>query len=150
MPGGRACYIVFRGRPLEDTVSRRALITAYSRATGRAENVDVDTIADRARQGESQAHVVLANAMESLGLAMAPYLERFCATILVVGGAMIGSWDLIEGPLRSGLFADRPLFSDTMDLRPAVMIDEAALIGAAIAASRLPPHGADGTSAAHA
>jgi predicted NBD/HSP70 family sugar kinase len=108
LPGRRARNIIFRGRPPEDTVSRRALIAAYSRATGRAEDVDVSTVAGRARQGASRAHLAVTHAMESAGHVMASYLERFRAAILVIGGAMVRSWDLIEGPLRSGLFADRP------------------------------------------
>jgi glucokinase len=136
MPGGRACYICFRGRPLEDTVSRRAIIAAYARAAGGGEQADVAAIAERARRGEPQAVRVLADAMEAAGLAVAPYLERFDATVLVVGGAMTGSWDLIEEPLRKGLFANNTHFSQHTDLRPSAMVDDATLIGAAVAAGR--------------
>ncbi|MEK8144748.1 hypothetical protein NKH18_33290 [Streptomyces sp. M10(2022)] len=46
---------------------------------------------------------MLDHAFRALGVAMAPWLTRFQATVLVVGGSIAGSWDLVTAPLREGL-----------------------------------------------
>lgn len=98
-PEGQLYLLRIDGRPLEDTISRRALLAAY----GGGPEVDVRDIFDRARQGEAAARMVIDRALGELGRTLAPWLDRFGATVLVVGGAMSGSWDLVEPPLRAGL-----------------------------------------------
>lgn len=133
-PGGRADLLRVRQRPLEDTVSRRAIISAYAATSAGVASdhvVDVQEIADRARSGDTPARAVLEEAFVALGEVLAPWLERFHATTLVVGGAMTGSWDLIERPLRTGLDTYSP--DVAARCRPVVARhpDEAAIIGAA-------------------
>lgn len=118
-------------RPLEDTVSRRAIVAAYARladlnATDKVP--DVAEIADRARRGERAAHAAIQGALSALGHALAPWLERFGATALVVGGSMAGSWDLVEPALRTGIPANVAVLR-------ARLPDDAGLIGAALHAS---------------
>lgn len=122
-PEGRADLLTHQGRPLEDRVSRRALIAAYRSASGR--DLDVREIAAEARAGDAAALGVLDGAFGALGETLAPWLRRFGATALVVGGSMTGSWDLVGPALAAGLPADlpRPL--------PAARPSEAGLIGAA-------------------
>jgi glucokinase len=95
-PGGRAHRLYIDGRPLEDAVSRRAIRAAYRAATGDAE-ADVRDIAERARGGDRVAREVIDSAMRLLGTALAPYLHRFGAEVVVIGGSMSLSWDLF-GP----------------------------------------------------
>ena len=95
-PGGRAHRLLIHGRPLEDVVSRRAIRAAYAAAEGDAE-ADVREIADRARGGDAAARTVIDTAMRQLGTALAPYLHRFGAEVVVIGGSMSASWDLF-GP----------------------------------------------------
>jgi len=142
-PGGRADLLTFQQRPLEDTVSRRAIISAYAATSSASASptghlVDVQEIAARARAGETNARAVLERAFAVLGEVLAPWLERFRATTMVVGGAMSGSWDLIEGPLRSGLDAYSPEVAARCRPVPARYPDEAAMLGAAwrVAATR--------------
>ncbi len=102
IPGGRAHFLFCAGRPLEDVVSTRAIVAAYGAATGRS--VDgVKEVADRARRGEPAARSTLDDAMMGLGRTIRPFLDRFGATAVVVGGSISRSWDVIEGPLRRGL-----------------------------------------------
>jgi glucokinase len=91
-PGGRAYRLHVDGRPLEDAVSRRAIRSAYRSATGDA-GADVRDIAERARGGDRAARSVIDTAMTRLGTALAPYLHRFAAEVVVVGGSMSASWD---------------------------------------------------------
>ncbi|MFD4026270.1 ROK family protein [Streptomyces sp. NPDC058576] len=132
--GGRAHRLSFDGRPLEDTVSRRGIRTAYARASPDGADVspDVRTIAERARAGEAAARFVLHHAFRALGLTMAPWLRRFEATVLVVGGSIAGSWDLVEAPLRSGMAEAGPGGGAVLPLPcSARRPEDAPLVGAA-------------------
>lgn len=97
-PDGDVHRLEIDGAPLEETVSRRAILAAYDRP-----GVDVADVAKAARDGEARARNVLESAFSALGEALRPWLGAFGATIVVVGGSMAGSWDLVAGPLRSGL-----------------------------------------------
>jgi glucokinase len=127
-PGGRAHLLTIGDRPLEETVSRRAMLARYRERASNAlkadATVDIHDLADRARSGDMLARDIFREAMTALGAAMAPWIARFRASILVVGGSMTRSWDLIEAPLRSPI---DPGVEVVVAARP----DEAALIGAA-------------------
>jgi glucokinase len=106
-PSGYAHLLCISGRPLEDVVSRRAIIAAYQSATGSGTAgppaLDVDTIAHRAADGDNVARSVFDRAIGALGDALRPWLIRFGADVLVVGGGMATSWEIIEAPLRESL-----------------------------------------------
>lgn len=121
-PEGRADLLTIDGRPLEETVSRRALLARYGDPT-----LDVRAVADRARAGEERAGRVLGDAFTALGRALAPWLTAFGATGLVVGGSMAGSWDLIGPALRAGLGPAAPMVTITTGERDS----DAPLLGAA-------------------
>jgi len=130
-PGGRAHRIFIDGRPLEDVVSRRAIRAAYA-ATGGDPEVDVHEIADRARSGDGAARTVIDTAMRQLGTALAPYLQRFGAEVVVIGGSMSASWDLF-GPA----FVAR--LRDPIAVVVAEDREHAPLLGAARFAITAPP-----------
>lgn len=102
-PDAEVHLLSHAGRPLEDWVSRRAIRRAYARSSGDDSGTDVKEIADRARAGDTHAAAAFEAAFQILGEVVAPWLTRFGADQLVVGGSIAGAWDLIEGPLRSGL-----------------------------------------------
>ncbi len=117
------------GRLLETWVSRRAIRAAYALASGSPEaSTDVKEIAARARAGDQAAGQAFTAAFVVLGEVLGPWLERFGADLLVVGGSISGAWDLIEQPLRRGLsrYSDCH-FSIVTAARPEL----AALVGAA-------------------
>ncbi|MGV9885007.1 ROK family protein [Streptomyces sp. NPDC003006] len=128
-PQGRVDLLKEGGRPLEDAVSRRAILARYGDGPGGPGGPggprDVREIAERARAGERRAHRVLDEAFTTLGAVLAPHLRDFDATALVVGGAMAASWDLIRPALRAGL-GDTPV-----TLRRAALGENGALVGAA-------------------
>lgn len=90
------------GRPLEDWVSRRAIRAAFAHAGGK-QSLDVKEIAELARTGDQAAVAAFDGAFGALGEVLGPWLQRFGAELLVVGGSISRSWDLIERPLRTGL-----------------------------------------------
>lgn len=130
--GGRAHHLLVDGQPLEDVMSRRAIRRAYAKRTG-AERTGADTdvrqISDRARTGDADATAVLRRALVTLGSALGPPVRRFGAEVLVVGGSMSASWDLFEP-----WFAERA--GPLPDVRVAADAEHAALLGAALVATR--------------
>lgn len=103
-PDGRAHHLTIGGTPLEEVVSRRAIRRDYQAGNGDAD-ADVRTIAGRARRGEPLARAVLASSMHALGAALAPCFRDFAPDVVVVGGSMARSWDLL-GPWFAGGFPD--------------------------------------------
>lgn len=143
VPPDGSCYLLeYRGRPLEDTVSRRAIRRAYAAAVAHpgtapetaarrsSEVPDVQEIAGLSRAGDALATRVLQGAFAAVGAAAGPYLQRFGAEILIVGGSMAGSWDIVEPAIRSGLGAAAPALA-ALPIHRAERPEEAGLIGAA-------------------
>ncbi|OIJ90463.1 ROK family protein [Streptomyces colonosanans] len=124
-PEGRVDLMMLDGRPLEDSVSRRAIVARYGDPA-----VDVHEIARRARAAERTALHVLDEAFTSLGSVLRPCLSSFRASVLVIGGSMAGSWDLIGPALCAGL-GHTPV-----TVKASGLAGDAALIGAAHAAVR--------------
>jgi glucokinase len=103
-PDGHVHHLLIGGRPLEETVSRRAILKAYrSMAPAWAVGLDVSDVAARALHGDKAASRAFSMAFHQLGIALAPWLARFRAQLLVIGGGLTASWSLIDGPLRGGL-----------------------------------------------
>lgn len=129
--GGRIHQVSVDGRPLEATMSRRAIRAAYAARTG-DRDADVQQIAERARSGEGSAVYVLREALIGLGRAIARPITDFAADAVVVGGSMTGSWTLFEPWVLSG-WATATAGPPPV-LRLAEHPDRAPLIGAALAA----------------
>jgi glucokinase len=125
-PGGRAHRLFVDGIPLEDVMSRRAIRRAYAAATG-DHDADVADICARARGGESAATEVLSHALRTLGAVLAGPVSRFAAEVVVVGGSMAASWDVLEPPFVEGFSSVAP----PPRLAVAVDADRAPLLGAA-------------------
>jgi glucokinase len=104
-PDGRVYQLVVRGQPLEDTVSRRAIIAAYRHLAPASPPAcqDVRDIAAAALSGDRVAVSVFEQAFSLLGEVLVPWLIRFRAQVLAVGGGLSASWALINGPMRMGL-----------------------------------------------
>ena len=126
-PEGRLYLVPFRGAPVEETLSRRGLRAAYD-----GDAPDVIEIARRARDGDRRATEVLRGFGSALGEFLAPWLERFNPTCLVLGGSIARSWDLWSDDFRAACAPSRRLTSCGV----AAHLDEAALLGAAHHAAR--------------
>jgi glucokinase len=124
--GGQLYRLQFRGAPVEQTISRDALVARYGQDAN-----DVEEIAARASAGEREARRVFDELGEALSEFLIPRLRAFGPTCLVVGGSIARSWDLFESSLRSGLGSVDELRSVTQ----AEQLDDAPLLGAARFAS---------------
>jgi glucokinase len=109
-PDGHVYRLRIGDVPLEDVVSRRAILARYG-----ADGVDVGEIATLAAAGDPRAVDAFVLPLRRLGTALAPWLHRFGAQMLVVGGAMSESWQLVEGALRDGLGAGAPPIAKSFD-----------------------------------
>jgi len=126
-PEGRLDLVPFRGIPVEDTLSRRGLRAAYG-----DDGPEVVEIARRARDGERHATEVLQRFGVGLGEFLAPWVERFAPTCVVLGGSIARSWDLWAEEFRAACSPDMGLASYGI----AEHLDEAPLLGAAFDAAR--------------
>jgi glucokinase len=126
-PHGWAHLLEIDGAPLEDAVSTRAIRRRYREDGG--EEISVREIADRARAGEHRARTVLQTAMGELGEAVSPWLMRFHASEVVVGGSMARSWDLLGADFVAGLA--RGGVTDAA-VHASRLFDDAPLVGCAV------------------
>jgi len=135
-PGGSVHRLQIGGRPLEETVSRRAFLARYAELSGMAHvDDDVRGLARRAA-GDGTARAVFDDAYRALGEVLGPWLTRFGATTLVLGGSIAGSWNLVAPPLANGLRTTEPTLEHTLSIVPATLGQDAALLGAAVHAAR--------------
>jgi len=132
-PTGRVYLLRIDGQPLEDRVSRRAILraAAWRPTLSVGPDADVRELAEAARAGDAVAAEIFDDTFTALGRALGPWLTRFEATVLVVGGAISASWDLVEPPLAAGLRLGADPWSGS--IRHARLGGDAALIGAAMA-----------------
>ena len=124
---GELHRLQFRGAPVERSVSSAALVERYGEP-----RLDVAEIAIRARGGDERAIAAFAELADALGEICRPWLQRFAAACLVVGGSIAGSWELLSPALHTAL-------ADVDGLERIVRashIDESALLGAAYHVSR--------------
>ncbi|MFJ4467248.1 ROK family protein [Streptomyces sp. NPDC089424] len=130
-PSGHVHRLTLHGRPLEDTVSRRGIRALYARLAGGAEGrrlLDVHEVAARADEGDAAAVEAFRYAFDALGRTLTPWIDRFGATAVVIGGSMAQSWHLVHPALTAGLaVAGRT----HVPVLPARQPAEAPLIGAA-------------------
>jgi len=129
-PRGELHRLRFRGAPVEQTISRNALLADYG--TRPDEDLDVEHIAARALAGDLPARHVFTHLGTALGRFLTPWLQAFEPSCLVVGGSIARSWALFEDSLRAEVEPIPGLRTVTV----AEQLEDAALLGAARHASR--------------
>jgi glucokinase len=118
-PDGELHRQLFRGAPVEERISRGALLARYG-----DESVDVVDVAQRARDGDLLAQEAFAELASDLAEFLRPWLAAFAPSCLVVGGSIARSWELLRGGLE-------PLEAEVAVVTQAEHIDDAPLLGAA-------------------
>ena len=128
-PGGELHRLRFRGAPVEQTISRAALLADYG--TRPDEGIDVEHLAGRALAGDQPARHVFTHLGTALGRFLTPWLQAFEPSCLVVGGSIARSWALFEDSLRAEVQPIPAVGTVTV----AEHLEDAALLGAARHAS---------------
>jgi glucokinase len=108
-PGGELYRTEYRGKPLEDWISARAILRLYSERAGHLpEGWGVKEVADHARGGDAVARQVLLDAFGVLAEVLDSWLERFGASRVVLGGSISGAFDVVEAvfPFHATATAD--------------------------------------------
>jgi glucokinase len=121
--GGELYRLMFRGAPVEEAISRGALLAGYD--DGSEGKIDVEQIAARGRAGDDRARLVFRKLATDLADFLRPILEDFAPACLVVGGSIAQAWDLLEPALE-----ERLAFG-TLVVTRAASVDDAPLLGAA-------------------
>jgi glucokinase len=153
-PGGQLHLLQIDGQPLEHTVSRAAIRARYARLAGvsggdgrvRADGqdcavgdvtsvLDVQQIARLAAHGDRAAQGSVSQPLRSLGAVLGPRVSAFGADVIVVGGSITRSWDVVGPALQDGLRGALPS-AVACPLTPARHLDTSALVGAAAWAVR--------------
>jgi glucokinase len=124
-PHGELYRLHFRDVPVEETISRAALLGAYGVFPD--EDIDVEQIADRAVAGQREARRVFVELGIALGEFLTPWLRAFRPSCLVVGGSIARSWELFGDVLRSEL----EQISGVATVTVAEQLEDAPLLGAA-------------------
>ncbi|MER7880602.1 ROK family protein [Streptomyces solisilvae] len=133
-PEGRVDLLTVDGRPLEDTVSTRAMTAQYTDRTGRP--VDgLRELTARAAADDATARDIITSALHALGGALAPWLTAFEADTVVFGGSITAAWPLIGPPLTAGLSHHTPSLA-RLTLSARADGEDQALLGAAAFAAR--------------
>jgi predicted NBD/HSP70 family sugar kinase len=78
------------------------------------ENLTVEDVVQRAREGDTRAMMALQTTARYLGLGLASLVNAFDPDRICIGGEITAGWDLIEAAVRSGL-AERALVATAAD-----------------------------------
>lgn len=96
-PGGELYKTSYDGKPIEDWISARAILRRYAEKLSDPlpPSTGVKEIAEAARAGDTIAKSALVEAFQVLSDALTPWLERFQATRVVLGGSIAGAFDVV-------------------------------------------------------
>ena len=103
-PDGEVWSLPYDEGVVEDAVSASSVVDAYEEKSH--DRVDVATIADRARNGDTAAAEALAQYGFHLGATTATGFARFGPSSITIGGNIVRAWDLI-GPRAEAELHDR-------------------------------------------
>ena len=135
--GSRGCVEVIAAGP---AIARRALQQGWQPADGpdgAPRDADAGAVAEAARRGDPIAVASFARAAQALAAGIAATATLVELDVVVVGGGVAKSGDILFTPLREALqgYATLP-FVRHLELRPALLGTDAGLVGAAAAAAQ--------------
>jgi glucokinase len=95
-------------------------------------------VAEAARAGDPLAVEIWSRAANVLGLAIGSLVNIFDPGRIVLGGGLVGSWDLLSGPIQRAMA--RVVMSPdrrAVDVVPSELGDNAGLVGAGLYAGEM-------------
>ncbi|NED99662.1 ROK family protein [Phytoactinopolyspora halotolerans] len=120
---------------LETLASGRSIAARYLERTddGRPASVTAADVAARARAGDARAAAVFEDAGRAIGQAAVMVATLIDVTHVVIGGGLIGAWDLLEPALKTEISAEPPVSDQPVVVTPGTLGARAVAIGAAVA-----------------
>ncbi len=114
-------------------VRRGGLSALIKMVDGKIENITAETVHLAAKEGDELASEVINQAAYYLGIGVVNLINIFNPEMVVIGGSMADMGDLLLQPVRQ-MVAERafPLYSQTVQIVPAQLGNDAGLFGAAI------------------
>lgn len=113
----------------------RGCLEQYASALAIAPDGNAAAVAGRARDGDAAALALFALAGCYLGIAAAGVVNLLNLELVIVGGGVAGSFDLLAPSLRRELFARTfPVAAARVRVEQGKLGDDAGIVGAAVAA----------------
>lgn len=128
--GDLVCTCGQRGH-LETLASGPSIARRYRTAAGTDEPVTAADVAARAHAGDRWALQVLGEAGTALGTAVVAATRLLGADRVVIGGGVVGAWDLLEPSVTAATEVHPPLFGDPLQVTPTRLGGSAVAVGAA-------------------
>ena len=139
LAGGPVCSCGFEGH-LEALAAGPAIVqyvceqleTGIKSELRRDENLSAQIIADAAKNGDKLAKSAYARAGEYLGIGVASFLHTFDPSIVIFGGGVSQSGELLFKPFETSLrkHVFNPRYLDNLVITTAALGDNAGLLGA--------------------
>lgn len=129
------CSPLADGRKVEEMVSGTGVAARYGESTGRTANAR--QIAQRAREGETEAAQVWQEYGEALGFALVYAVNILDPEAVVVGGSIAAALDLF-GPAMRGVLEKWAYDYPRLRIEPAALGPVAGAVGAALLAEEEP------------
>lgn len=136
-PGGPVCGCGGRGC-LEVYAAASWIGRHYTERSAAAQPVTAAEVSARAAAGDPLAAQVWQQAVDALARALQAYTTVCAPRLVVIGGGLAESGDLLLAPLREAL-ASRLTFQRPPRIVKAALGDRAGLLGAALLATNHPP-----------
>ena len=125
---GEGClwYLPYADGIADEYFTTRWFIKHFAEVSGQQVN-GAKEVADQARAGDTTAQAVFDHYGKSMGEFLGPWMERFAADVVVLGGNISGAHDLFGPALQSSL---EPACPDAA-VAVSMLGENAAMIGAA-------------------
>lgn len=125
-PEGCLWHIPYRDKTAEEYFNTHWLVSSFAEKTGR-QLPGAREIADLAQAGDHAALELFRQYGANMAGFLAPWLRRFKAGIVVIGGNISGAYSLFGPALKEGLEAEKV----KVELSISKLMENAAMIGAA-------------------
>lgn len=121
---------------LETLASGTSIGLRFGERTGRT-GLDARDVADLARSGDAEAQAVFDTAGRAVALACCSAATLLDFSVAVIGGGLVGAWDLLEPSIARTLQTDAPITGIELRIIPAALGSDAVALGAAASARGL-------------
>jgi glucokinase len=132
--GARGCWEMLASgtaiaRMAQERATEQSLI--WQLAGGQQQTISAEIVSDAARQGDSTARQIMEETAEYLGIGIANLMNILGPDVIVLGGGVLASWDLLEATMFKTIYSRIGMvpFDDIRIVR-AALENDSVLVGA--------------------